>query len=52
VSTLSKLRSAVALLAVTALVAAGCGESDTAGPAKDGKATSTPAAKKSQPSGY
>jgi len=48
------LRRAAALLAVTTLVAAGCGESDSAAPAKDssGKATSTPAKKQSGPSGY
>ena len=46
------LRRAAALLAVTALVAAGCGESDTAAPAKDGKPTSTPAKKKDAPGGY
>jgi hypothetical protein len=47
-----RVRRAVALLAVAGLVAAGCGETETAAPANDGKATSTPAAKKPAPSGY
>ena len=45
-----RIRRAAALLAVFALVAAGCGDTEAA---KDGsKATSTPDAKKSAPSGY
>jgi hypothetical protein len=41
----------LSLLAVTALVVAGCGESDGA-TGKNAKSTSTPAAKKSAPDGY
>jgi hypothetical protein len=50
-----RVRRAAAVLAVAALVAAsGCGESETAAPAKQdgGKATSTPAKKKDAPGGY
>ena len=47
-----KVRRLVALLAVTALAAAGCG-SDSAAPSKDAKATRTPAKEKQPaPSGY
>jgi hypothetical protein len=45
------VRHAVALLAVMALVAAGgCGKSESG--KAEGKATSTPSGKQSQPNGY
>jgi hypothetical protein len=47
-----RVRRVVALLSVTAVVAAGCG-SESAAPTKNAKSTPTPAkAKQSAPSGY